>query len=86
MRHLRYQLDPKRRTDAGDRSKRMGQLAGIVFLHDKGPVFGDGLVAVQVFGHIEFRQVSYIDFLGHGQAIFQSQKPILEFRELFDCE
>jgi len=36
MRHLRYQLDPKRRTDAGDRSKRMGQLAGIVFLHDKG--------------------------------------------------
>jgi len=49
-------------------------------------VFGDGLVAVQVFGHIEFRQVSYIDFLGHGQAIFQSQKPILEFRELFDCE
>ena len=42
----------------------MGKLRRVVFFQNNAQVFGNGLVAVEMLGHVEFRQIGDVEFLG----------------------
>ena len=49
----------------------MGKLRRVVFFQNNAQIFGNGLVAAQMLGHVEFRQIGNVDFLGGSCPLLQ---------------